>query len=287
MEEYITTVNTQIDKTNVENGKNIKNNAIMIMKKNIDEENHTITMKGSIMDLDADCIAYLFLFLEPKYAIRLWIVCRWNCYGITPQHKVWKGVVKNLLGSERLNDVDEIYSRLNIIYSSDNSQACPIDNIVFMKELYRERKCGRSGCYKIYRELDNYKESCCYHPGTKRSTKLSCCKAKNFSFPGCKYGYHNGHFFNVLYSERPKDDKEKEKEKNDKTKMHTTEFTTTHINKNRQDEANHLPMIAATPSTSYSLSTIKPPHTNNNTETSSLSSLPPIQPPNHFQQANN
>ena len=294
MEENIISNNIKFDTINLENGKDVKDDVIMSTENNIKEQ-YNIILKASIMDLDADCIAYLFLFLEPKLAIRLWMVCRWNSYGITPEHKVWKGVVKNLLGNERLKDIDDIYSRLNIIYSSDNGQPCPIDNISFMKELYRHRKCGRSGCYKIYREVDNYKDSCCYHPGTKRSTKLSCCKAKSFKDVGCKYSYHNGHFFNVLYSARPKDEIEKEKEtekKKDKGKEKEKEKNLNIAGNGdgcQASEDSHLPKIFS--SISISPPPVKVTQTNNNTEassvSSSLSSLPPIQYPNHFQQVNN
>ena len=125
---------------------------------------------------------------------------------IPANHYVWDDILQELLGEERMTNIVEIYSRLNINYIPDSGKECPINQLELMKELFKDRKCGRSGCCSVYREINNNKEACTYHSGTLRAgIKLSCCRAKNFRAPGCKHGFHNGTFFNVLYSARPED----------------------------------------------------------------------------------
>ena len=41
------------------------------------------------------------------------------------------------------------------------------------KKLNERRKCSRSGCFAVYREIDNDNSACCYHPGRMKPSR-SC-----------------------------------------------------------------------------------------------------------------
>jgi len=63
----------------------------------------------------------------------------------------------------------------------------------FIRDMYLTTRCCRSGCFKSFREIDNKRHSCRYHPG-RLSTCLSCCGQKSFESIGCKTDYHDRTF---------------------------------------------------------------------------------------------
>ena len=85
---------------------------------------------------------------------------------------------------------------------------CRLDTQPFflIRELYKTKKCSRSGCYQPFREIDNFEVSCVYHPGKMSNRKhLSCCRCKTFKEPGCKVSYHDGSLFTTILKEREKE----------------------------------------------------------------------------------
>lgn len=71
------------------------------------------------------------------------------------------------------------------------------------KQLHLTKKCTRSGCLKHFREINNHGYACQYHSGhMKPSRTLSCCRASSFKSPGCKSTWHDGFFFEMVYSKR-------------------------------------------------------------------------------------
>jgi len=98
----------------------------------------------------------------------------------------------------------------------DESQAVTVG---VLERLYKTRKCTRSGCFKLYRELDNSSSSCAHHHGRMRSSgggSLSCCKSRDFKAPGCTRGYHNGATFEFIWAPREKSKKLEDEKKREK-----------------------------------------------------------------------
>lgn len=88
---------------------------------------------------------------------------------------------------------------------------CRLDTQPFLliRELYKTKKCSRSGCYQPFREIDNFEISCVYHPGKMSNRKhLSCCRGQSFKDPGCKVSFHDGSLFTAILKEREKGDEE-------------------------------------------------------------------------------
>lgn len=66
-------------------------------------------------------------------------------------------------------------------------------------ELFKRKKCSRSGCFKYFSEWENTPRSCCFHSGKlKSNSKLSCCGVSSFNLKGCKFSYHNGIFYSMV-----------------------------------------------------------------------------------------
>ena len=70
------------------------------------------------------------------------------------------------------------------------------------RKLHAYRKCTRSGCFQSFQEINNHNKSCCYHTGRIKGQSLSCCRKKHFSDEGCKQSFHDGAFYDTVYSKR-------------------------------------------------------------------------------------
>ena len=109
----------------------------------------------------------------------------------------WLTLIEQFFHSQLL-DTSTCLSKIRLSTISDST-----DTAYLLKELFSKKKCSRSGCLRFYREYKNNHGSCKYHPGKKSSSGyLSCCREKSFQAPGCKSGYHDGLFFNMVYCQR-------------------------------------------------------------------------------------
>jgi len=82
------------------------------------------------------------------------------------------------------------------IFQANNASA-------ILRELFSNKKCSRTGCFKIFTEISNKNGTCKFHPGRKNSSGfLSCCRERTFQSEGCKKGYHDGFFHNVVFCQR-------------------------------------------------------------------------------------
>lgn len=100
-------------------------------------------------------------------------------------------------------DLDIILLRLGYPISQINSiSAEKIDVFEVLRKLHSDRKCSRSGCFQSFKEINNDVGCCSYHPGRMKGMSLSCCRKKNFNEKGCKCSYHDGSFYDTVYSKR-------------------------------------------------------------------------------------
>ena len=103
-------------------------------------------------------------------------------------------------------DLDVVLLRLGYSISIINSiSAEKIDCFEVLRKLHTYRKCNRSGCFQVFQEINNEGSCCQYHPGRMKGLSLSCCRKKNFNEKGCKCTYHDGSFFDTVYSKRELD----------------------------------------------------------------------------------
>ena len=109
----------------------------------------------------------------------------------------WLTLIEQFFHSQIL-DTNTCLSKIRLSTISDSA-----DTAYLLKELFSKKKCSRSGCLRFFREFKNNHGACKYHPGKKNSSGfLSCCREKSFQTPGCKSGYHDGLFFNMVYCQR-------------------------------------------------------------------------------------
>lgn len=134
-----------------------------------------------------------------KNFVRFWIVS--NLFKTIPKthHTFWVALVEAFLMSRRLT-LEEIRGHLN---------REELVGFHLLEYLFSNRKCSRSGCYKIYFEWQNIGcTPCMFHPGKmKPNGILSCCRGKGFKSPGCKAGNHNGFIFSMARLSRRLTDK--------------------------------------------------------------------------------
>lgn len=110
-------------------------------------------------------------------------------------------IVKSTLTVE----IDTVLLRLGYSISIiNNLSADKVDCIELLAKLHLPRKCSRSGCFQIFKEIDNSSSSCRFHSGRMKGLSgLSCCRSKSFtSALGCKISHHDGSFFDTVYSVR-------------------------------------------------------------------------------------
>lgn len=99
------------------------------------------------------------------------------------------------------DNLDTVLLRLgySVIIANSLQQ---IDCLEVIRKLHAYRKCTRSGCLQKFQEITNDYKSCSYHTGRIKGQSLSCCRKKNFSCTGCKLSYHDGAFYDTVYSTR-------------------------------------------------------------------------------------
>jgi len=99
------------------------------------------------------------------------------------------------------DNLDSVLLRLgySVIIANSLQQ---IDCFEVFRKLHASRKCTRSGCLQQFQEIRNNNKSCCYHSGRIKGQSLSCCRKKHFSDEGCKLSYHDGAFYDTVYSAR-------------------------------------------------------------------------------------
>ena len=165
----------------------------------------------SVEKLGADEWLWVISFLDARSAVRLWMAASLKKkVGISESSDCWIGVLKSLAGDR---DMDDIKFRLTAhVVGGSSSDNRTLKGINLVRSMYENRKCGRSGCLQIFQENSNFGDSCHYHSGKMRLKKLTCCGQPKFNLPGCKRGFHDAQFFNIISSARP-NEKEKEKEK--------------------------------------------------------------------------
>ena len=132
-----------------------------------------------------------------REAVRLWLALCLRKRGIGVTCAFWRRFLTPFFGP---GERDSFLRVCGI----DESQAVTVG---VLERLYKSRKCTRSGCLKLYRELENSSSSCSHHHGRMRSSgggSLSCCKARDFRAPGCTRGYHNGATFELIWAPREK-----------------------------------------------------------------------------------
>ena len=109
----------------------------------------------------------------------------------------WLTLIEQFFNSQAL-DINSCLTKIRLSNISDSA-----DTVCLLKELFSKKKCSRSGCLRYYREYTNNNGVCSYHPGKKNSSGyLTCCREKSFQTPGCKRGYHDGLFYNMVYCQR-------------------------------------------------------------------------------------
>ena len=126
-------------------------------------------------------------------------VLAWIAFGlprtINRQHEIWHQLLERYFLRQN-KDMESILDMM----------ANPIDSfsgLDLYARLHSQKKCSRSGCFRWFRHLDNCSHACHYHTGKMKSNKtLSCCRASSFLSPGCKRGWHDASFFEMVYRPR-------------------------------------------------------------------------------------
>ena len=150
--------------------------------------------------LNEDCFIVMSGFVDTLAdLVRLWIAL--GC--VLPAHHVmWKEMLREhciqKLGGQ---DLEEIILRLGCRQDSTG--------LLLIERMYVRRKCSRSGCFRIFREIDNHRTACSHHSGILRKGRLSCCHETSFRGPGCKDGYHDGALHESLFLRRVQEQEEK------------------------------------------------------------------------------
>ena len=100
------------------------------------------------------------------------------------------------------DNLDTVLLRLGYSQTIIANSLQAIDCFEIFRKLHAYRKCTRSGCLQKFQEINNNNKSCSYHTGRLKGQSLSCCRKKHFSDIGCKRSYHDGAFYDTVYSTR-------------------------------------------------------------------------------------
>ena len=128
-------------------------------------------------------------------------VLAWIAFGlpktISRHHEIWHQLLERYFYRQG-KDLEDVLGMI----------ATPIDSFTgldLFARLYSRKKCSRSGCFKQFKHIDNHSHACHYHSGKMKSSKtLSCCLATSFATEGCKKGWHDASFFEMVYRTRDK-----------------------------------------------------------------------------------
>jgi hypothetical protein len=163
------------------------------------------------MSLNADCFITLAGFcFSIKDLVRLWIAtgCKLPSKG-----KLWTyALIEFLFANDEKAQKLENHQQLEDITIR---LGCRLDSngLLLIERMFTTRKCSRSGCFKLFKEIDNHSNACYYHKGALKRGKLTCCRQNNFKDIGCSINYHNGSLHEAVFQAREadfNDDDEKE-----------------------------------------------------------------------------
>ena len=152
-------------------------------------------MPNPIKALNAECLYHIATYFDGlAYLVRLFVACRGFSLFPKSDDEFWGNLLTYyLLEQDNLDSYQRIEKRMRTRKK----------NFQLIYELFSTRKCTRSGCFKLYKEVGNDCMSCYYHPGRKTAGRLTCCREKSFQTPGCKTGHHDGMFFQMVRLRRP------------------------------------------------------------------------------------
>jgi hypothetical protein len=146
-----------------------------------------------MVTLNGDCFISLSGWVDSlQDLVRLWIAL--GCT-LPANHCMWKEMLReHCLMSRGGQDLNDVIMRLG----------CRLDSggLLLIERMYVLRKCSSSGCFNQFREIDNTKDTCAFHPGILRKGRLSCCREDSFRAMGCKAGYHKGALHESVFMRR-------------------------------------------------------------------------------------
>lgn len=146
-----------------------------------------------------DAAKGILTYLEPRECVRAWIAIPTIRCILCPTNDFWFEValrcqiVHNRAYSHS-HDSDFQALLVRVGCATERS------GLILLKLMHDFRKCFRSGCLRVFRECDNTRSSCRFHPGKRnpRTGRLSCCRAASFSEAGCASDFHCGRVFDAI-----------------------------------------------------------------------------------------
>lgn len=143
-----------------------------------------------------DCFLELcsWLYSIPD-VVNLWIALCMQKWGVCHDSQIWISYLKMHYATKG-TDIESAILRAGMRFDDAMSMGLQL-----LKKLYVLRKCGRSGCLKLYREIYNGATECICHPGYLKNNRLTCCK-ETFKFIGCKSSCHDGSLSESIFAPR-------------------------------------------------------------------------------------
>jgi hypothetical protein len=164
------------------------------------------TVDAAVAAIPIDVWIHIFQYFD-----RLSTVVRvWVAFGlrrrIDKHHPLWTVLLRHYFALHN-KDMDKMLGYMSI----PTITSIGLD---LYGRLNAHMRCSRSGCFQYFQHIDNYENACRYHPGKLNNVgKLSCCRVTAFSAPGCKLGWHDASFFELVH--RPREDKGSQKSQKD------------------------------------------------------------------------
>ncbi len=145
----------------------------------------------------ADLLIYMSVYCENlEDVVKLWIAFGLHKH-IPSYDRAWREVLRFwLLINEKGDSVEDACLRMG----------CRLDSggLLLIERACVPRKCSRSGCFVLYKEIENGPAACSWHNGKMVRGSLTCCKQTSFKDEGCKRGWHDGALFESIYTRREK-----------------------------------------------------------------------------------
>ena len=150
--------------------------------------------------LSTDLLIYLSSYCDSLRAyIRLLIASK-LIIDLNQENDIfWMKLLKEFLRYHGKDLEEVLFNYRNLHTSAQDSNK---RGYTLCKDLFIDRRCSRSGCFKHYEEWNNHNTACLYHPGRMKNSYLTCCRARSFQSEGCKKSHHSGIFHFMLHSER-------------------------------------------------------------------------------------
>ena len=143
----------------------------------------------------ADLLIYLSVYCSNlEDIVRFWVALGLHKH-IPSYDRAWREVLRFWQIVQNKGDsVEDTCLRMG----------CRLDSggLLLIERACVPRKCCRSGCFTMYKEIDNSPLSCSFHNGKLTRGSLSCCKQTSFKEEGCKTGWHDGALYESIYSRR-------------------------------------------------------------------------------------